>query len=187
MAATHSEVIWTRQDKSEVHRKRWMLFGLIYGVPCSIALVSMALCAGLGEALGLGILLGGFGSMLAAWIALANLQQRQNGQLVLHANGELQWGKKRFDLKTVEAWTTRMDEFRAVTATPNHSESFGQASAEVVLRYPQPDWSEAGPQPERFRMIFWLGMTAAELEGVRACLAPHIAAPWVAPEKWRMN
>ncbi len=181
------QIVWTRRVNLAAQHRRWVRLGLWYGAPVSVAIVGTALCVGVGEAFGLMILLGGFGMMLAVWLFLTNFVERQNGELRLHPDGVLQWGQKRIHLNRVDAWTTRMDEFRAVTSTPSGPRSMGQPSARVLFRYAQPE-VEVGANPlDRYRVIFWIRMSEAELEEVRACLEPHIPAPWVPPDQLKTD
>ena len=197
MGDTDGMVIWTRRVDEQAQRRRRNTFLKWFVAPAALAIVITGLLAGVGGALGMLILLGGFGLLLGGWVWANNLQLRQNRELRLLSDGQLAIGKhqnrRTFDLGSVERWTTQIGTFRTTTPIPTSSVSVSGSTptAEVILRYPNlTDDGRVGTQADggaafRLESFFWLQMPQEELDEVRAVLERHIDGPWVDPDRLR--
>ena len=197
MSGTDGTVIWTRRVDEQAQRRRRNTFLKWFVAPAALAIVVTGFVAGVGGALGMLILLGGFGLLVGGWVWANNLQLRQNRVLRLLPNGHLAVGKhqtrRTFDLGSVERWTTKIGTFRTMTMVPTSSVPVTGTTptAEVILRYPDlTDDGRVGTRADggaafRLEAFFWLQMPQEELDEVRAVLERHIDGPWVDPDHLR--
>jgi hypothetical protein len=181
-------ILWRRTIDVDAQRRRWRKLALFYGLPSGIALLAGAAIGGMGAFLGLLILLGLFGLLLAAWIVLIGHNLRANPEIVLD-DGFLRAGRRQVRVDEVEAWTTAMIKASTSVGAPNQvSHSF--SLAKVLFRIPvhrngrrarRPD---GGPAFDVLGFV-WPSMTAEELETIRIALEPHVPGPYVPLEALR--
>lgn len=170
-------VIWTRNIDLAAQRRRWRTFRNTVIVPGVLLSIGAGLVRGWQEGLGGLFLLAMFGGLLAAWIWLLNFNERQNAELVLTADGHLKLGANPrspvVPVADVRVWSsgeTRATNFLANTRSHAHKSI---DLAVVSFRFRS---GSSVTEPVRF---VWTSMPAAEIDGVREALSPHIAAPWV--------
>lgn len=181
-------VVWRRAIDREAQARRWRKLGLFYAVPVAIALCAGLLLGGTGAFLGLLILLGLFGLLLVAWIALIGHNARMNPEIVLD-DGALVLGRRRVRIDEVEAWTTVMTKASTSVGAPNRmSHSFWLAKA--LFRVPVVRDGRRATRPDgepAFEVVafVWPSMSDAALDTVRVALEPHLPGPWLPPDAFR--
>ncbi|MDJ0976778.1 MAG: hypothetical protein QNJ98_20145 [Planctomycetota bacterium] len=176
-ATANGDAIWTRTFDEERNRGRWKRFLKLYVLPMAIVLGVGAALGGLGAFLGLLILLGIFGGMLALWIWMHGFLLRQN-PIIRLVDGQLVWGQKSVPVDAIEAWTTYRDPYIPRT------QFAGKLVAQVIFRVAVYNDGEratrADGEPASDNVVFgWAEMPPEELAEVRAALEPHIDAPWI--------
>lgn len=175
-------VIWTRTIDRTAHRRRYGWLALLVGAPSLLAMACLGVVQGPMEALGLCILTGGFGGMVAVGIAMANLTESMNPTLSLTDDGQLVLGQgsgaRQVKLEDVVAWSTGMVDESTSVYVPNRSFSsrVDLRSARLVFRVR----TEDGVETVR---TGWGEMPQSHLDEVRASVAPHLEAPWVPLEQ----
>ena len=178
-----TRVIWTRTIDRTAHRRRYGWLALLGGAPSLLAMACLGVVQGPMEALGLCILTGGFGAMVAVGIAAANLSESMNPTLSLTDDGQLVLGQgsgaRRVKLGDVVAWSTGLVEETAFVYVPNSRGSSDRTdvrTARLVFRVR----TEDGEDTVR---TGWPEMPQSHLDEVRASVAPHLEAPWVPLEE----
>lgn len=177
-------VVWQRDIDHEAGARRWRRFLLWYVAPVVVIMIIVAVAVGIGEALGVLILAGLFGLMLAGWIFFVTLNDRSGAEIRL-VDGELVFGNKRVPVAEVECWSTRRSSMVSVHTAMGRKGNF---EAVAMFRFPMMDGGRRGVRMDggeaySAKTFGWATMGQDEIEGVRAALTPHIPAPWVTPEE----
>lgn len=172
--------VWQRQIDEGAASRRWSLLVRWFVVPsAAIGLLALIL-GGPWALLGVLILLGSVGGLLALWIWVYDKGLRANTTIDL-IDGKLVLGRIEATVADIEAWSTHKSNS---VGSVNNGVSTGGPSAQAIFRVPvmrdgvrglRPD---GGPAYDLVRFP-WPEMTADELAGVRQALASHITAPWV--------
>ncbi len=172
--------VWQRQFDEGAASHRWSRFVRWFVAPsAAIGLLALIL-GGPWALLGVLILLGSVGALLALWIWIYDKGLRANRTIDL-IDGKLVLGRIEAPIAAIEAWTTHKS---TSVGTVTNGVASGGPSAQVIFRVPvmrdgvrglRPD---GGPAFELVRFP-WPEMTSDELAGIRQALAPHISAPWV--------
>ncbi|MGD9935603.1 MAG: hypothetical protein AB7T37_18045 [Dehalococcoidia bacterium] len=175
-APTAATVIWRRSYDSSVHNRRWKRFGLWYCAPVFLVLAAMAIFMGPWEALGLFILVGGFGILVAGWIFFKNLGQRMNPEIRFDGEAVL-WARLRVPLADVQRYSTFMSSVDGPPAFVGDSAVQVRNSVDIgVVRFGLPDHKEV-----EFK---WPELPEDELDGLRAALDPLLPGRWRQVEGW---
>ncbi len=174
---TATTVVWRRSIDATKHRLRWKRFALWYCAPVFVVLAAMAIFMGPWEALGLFILLGGFGALVAGWIFFKGLGQRMNPEI--RFDGEaLLWGKRRVPLSDVQRYSTFMSSVEGAPAfVGGDSAAQIRHSVEIgVVRFALPEHKEV-----EFK---WPELPEAELDTLRAALDSLLPGRWRQVKGW---
>lgn len=172
------ELIWSRTIDWNAQKRRRNRFIHWYVFPSATLIVIVALAFSVGEALGLLILLGLFGSLVGTWVLLNNLLYRLNPELLIDCNGNLLVGrnKRPIDLSNLESWYTRTGAIHTstyvVTSSTTSKATFD--TGVLVLRFASSD-SAAGNEEQ---CIQWPFLPDSDLERLREILSKHFHAPW---------
>ncbi len=172
--------VWERQIDEGAASRRWSQLLRLYVMP-SLAIGVLALVlGGPWELLGVVILLGSIGLLLALWIWIYDKGLRANTTIDL-IDGKLVLGRYEASIADIEAWTTHKS--NSVGSMTN-GVSTGGPSAQVIFRIPVMRDGVRGVRPDgglAYELVRfpWPEMSSDELAGVRQALTPHVRAPWV--------
>jgi hypothetical protein len=173
-AGAGGTIVWQRSFDEKALRRRWRFFTRWYVIPLVVALLVALVLGGPGAMLGVFILFGGIGALLAFALWLYDRSLREHPEIHL-VDGRLVQGDTAVCLDDVEVWSTLRSLGSSATASP---------IAVVIFRVPHVRDGRRGVRPdggaayERVR-FGWTEMTSTELDEVRRALAPHVPAPWV--------
>ena len=172
--------VWERQIDEEAASRRWSQLLRWYVAP-SVAIGVLALVlGGPWELLGVFILLGSVGALLALGIWIYDKGRRANTTIDL-IDGKFVLGRIEVTVADIEAWTTH--ESNRIGSMDNGVSSGGPA-AQAIFRVRVMRDGARGVRPDggpAFDLVRfpWPEMTTNELDGVRQALTTHIRAPWV--------
>lgn len=164
------EVIWTRTIDAEASARAWQRFGLFGCIPAALALVIALIFGGIAAFLGV-LILGAFVlALVAGWIFFKQLGNRMNPTVSLDGT-DLVWARRRVPTGDVVLWSTFKSEVQVQLREHRHtSRSMG------AMRFRLRDGSE----PE----FLWPSLPEEDLEGLKAAVTPHVAAPWIPVDSW---
>lgn len=176
-------VVWTRDFDRTASRRRWKNFGVWFLAPLLIALVLALALGGAGAFLGVLILVGGIGALIALLLWLYDKALMQNPEIRL-VDGQLRMGRRAVAVEQIESWTTHR------RTKPARSAGGVSPVAQAIFRVPVMREGTRGTRPDggpAFDTVHfgWGEMSAEELDGVRKALDAHVAAPWVPLERLR--
>ncbi|MEE9414441.1 MAG: hypothetical protein V3V01_04085 [Acidimicrobiales bacterium] len=169
-------LVWSRQIDESAIQPRWAKFGKWFAAPAAAGALLALLLDGFGAMLGVLILLGGIGVLLALGIWSLNKNLRSNPKIQL-VDGVLVQQKTSVKVADIEAWTTHKSTGSAsVTSSVN--------KGMVIFRIPVIRDGVRGARPDggpAFELVNFScpEMGETELAGLRDALNPHIAAQWV--------
>lgn len=169
-------VVWARRVDEEQSGREWRRFGLWYALPAGVIALVALLFGGFGALLGVLILLGGIGGMIAFWIWLTQRNRRTNPDIRL-IDQRLVHGSGSVHLSDIEAWSSRY-------ASGGGGSISSGSPASIVFRIPVMRDGARGVRPDggpAYEVVhfFFPGMHGHELDEAAHALQQWIPAPYV--------
>lgn len=176
---TGGAIVWQRQVDRAAAERRWRRLGLWFVAPATAVSVIALFAGGVGAAIGLAICFVILGVVAAFWISVLNQALELNTEIRL-VDGSLADCTTSVRVADIEAWTTtRTGQFSAAKGIGSHA-----PTAQAQFRLGHATVGDGSDAVGSEIVVFpWPEMSARELDGIREALEPHIAAPWVPPDR----